>query len=169
MLGYLRSFGFIGIQPYWRPAEYDQSSANSVFHVHCIQPPAFSNVITFSKWTPRDLGRTASCEFNDLSHLYSAHLCFPCLPQEILVVLSKCRTWACLTVATSVKRSALPDGPIVPCADATAIEVFRAICHCRRPLADNCQQLIIVEIGQVCRVSARRPDMPCFVERYSLR
>src|SRR6266849_1566666 len=171
MLGYLRSFGFTGIQPCWRPAEYDQleSSADSVFHVHCIQPPAFSNVITFSKRTPRDLHRTASCGSNDSSHLYLAHLCFPCLPQGILVVLSKCRTWACLAVATSVKLSTLPNGPIVPCADATAIEVFRTICHCRRPFADNRQQLIIVKIGLGYRVFACGLDMPCLVERYSLQ
>src|SRR6267154_3064122 len=137
MLGYSRSLGFCGIQPYWRPAEYDQSSADSVFHVHCIQPLAFSNVITFPKRTSRDLDQTTSCESIDSSHSYLAHLCFPCFPQEVLVVLSKCRTWACLAVATSTKRSALPDGPIVPCANATAVEVFRAICHCWRPLADN--------------------------------
>lgn len=139
MLGYLRSFAFCGIQPYWRPAEYDQSSADSVFQVHCIQPPAFSNVITFPRWTPGDLHRTVSCESIDSSHSYLAHLCLPCFPQEVLVVLSKCPTWACLAVATSMKRSAVPDGPIVPCADATAIEVFRAICHCWCPLADNRQ------------------------------
>jgi hypothetical protein len=137
MLGYSYSLGFCGIHPYWRPAEYDQSSADSVFHVHCIQPPAFSNVITFPKWTPRDLHRTASCEFIDSNHLYLAHLCFPCLPQEVLVVLSKCRTWAGLAVATSMKWGALPDGPIVPCTNATAIEVFCTICHCRCPLADD--------------------------------
>jgi hypothetical protein len=169
MLGYLRSVGFAGIQPFWRPAEYDQSSADSVFHVHCIQPPAFSNVITFPKWTPRDLHSTASCKSIDSSHSYLAHLCFPCLPQEVLVVLSTCRTWACLAVATAMDRRALPNGPIVPCADATAIEVFRAICHSRRPLANNRQHLIIVEIGQGCCISTCRVDMPWFVERYSLR
>ena len=139
MLGYSRSFMFCGIQPYRRPAEYDQSSADSVFHVHCIQPPAFSYVITFSKWTPRDLHRTTSCESIKSNHLYLAHLCLPCFPQEVLVVLSKCITGACLAVTTSIKWRVQPDRPIVPCADATAIDVFRAICHCRCPLANNRQ------------------------------
>ena len=144
MLGYLRSVRFQGIQPYWRPAEYDQSSADSVFHVHCIQPPAFSYVITFPKL---NLHSTTSCKSIVSSRLYLAHLCFPCLPQKVHVALSECRTRACLAIATTMDRSALENGSIVPCADATAIEVFRAICHCRRPLANNRQHLIIVEIG----------------------
>jgi hypothetical protein len=43
----MRSVGLLGIQPYWRPAEYDHSSADSVFHVHCIHPLAFSYVMIF--------------------------------------------------------------------------------------------------------------------------
>lgn len=45
MSGYFRSVGFFGIQPYFSPAWYDQSS-EAVFQVHMTHPWAFSYVIT---------------------------------------------------------------------------------------------------------------------------
>jgi hypothetical protein len=46
-LGNFRSVGCCGIQPNWRPAEYDHSCACSAFHVHITHPLAFSKVMTF--------------------------------------------------------------------------------------------------------------------------
>ena len=45
MLGYMRSVGSRGIQPFARPAWYDHSSAFSAFHAHCTHPWPFSYVI----------------------------------------------------------------------------------------------------------------------------
>ena len=99
MWGYMWSVGTCGIQPKCRPAEYDHSSACSAFQVHCIQPLAFSNVMTFRPCYQ-------NCA-HAISHVHVwAHLGFPYFPQKVLVFLTKRETFACHSGATPVVRSA---------------------------------------------------------------
>ena len=49
MLGYLKSVGSCGIQPFANPAWYDHSSALSIFQVHITQPwPPLSKAMTWA-------------------------------------------------------------------------------------------------------------------------
>jgi len=92
----------------------------------------------------------------------------PRFSQRVLEIRRKCRPYARLSGTTSVDRSTWADGSVEPCADTTTVEIFSAICHRWRPLADNCPQLMLIEINKRPCVGTHALDMLLVIEWYGL-
>jgi len=61
------------------------------------------------------------------------------------------------------------EGAVKSCAEAATVEIFSAVRHGWCPLADNCPQLVLIEIDKTPCIVARVLDMLGAVARYALR
>jgi hypothetical protein len=66
-------------------------------------------------------------------------------------------------------RGTRTEGAVKPCAEAAPVEIFGAVRHGWRPLADNCPQLVQIEIDETPCIVARVLDVLGAVARYALR